>query len=148
MRENSWFRHPALAAGLSMTLAATLAGCGEGEVDGRVEVSGVVTLDGQQLDEGHITLRPLGSGPSVSGPVKGGEFHLPPSEGPAAGPYVVEIDAVRPTGRMIESPDLYNGELVEETSNIIPLQYNRQSTLRVEVVAEGENRFDFPVTSR
>lgn len=143
MRSPTRFLRPALAAGLSWALA----GCGGGEVDGRVAVSGVVTLDGQPLDEGQVTLRPLGPGPAVSGTIEGGEFRLPPSAGPAVGPYVVEVDAVRPTGRTIESPDFY-GETIEETTNIIPPRYNRQSTLQVEVVAEGENRFDFPVTSR
>lgn len=147
MRSLTRFVRPALVAGLTSTLALALAGCGGGAVDGRVGVSGVVTLDGRPLDEGHVTLRPLGPGPAVSGTVEGGEFRLPPSEGPAVGPYVVEVDAVRPTGRTVESPDFY-GETIEETTNIIPTRYNRQSTLRVEVVADGENRFDFPVTSR
>lgn len=132
-----------IASGLILVIA----GCGGSDTDGRVEVSGLVTLDGQPLDDAHITLIPESSGPAVSGAITGGEFRLGAAEGPAVGPYFVEIDAVRPTGRTIEHPDLF-GETTEETENIIPPQFNRRSTLRVEVVADGDNRFEFAVTTR
>ena len=77
----------------------------------------------------------------------GGEFHLSPSEGPGAGPHVVEIVAIRPTGRSIESPDHY-GAKVEETANIIPPRYYSQSDLRIEATPEGENAFRFDLSSR
>ncbi|WP_145279655.1 carboxypeptidase regulatory-like domain-containing protein [Tautonia plasticadhaerens] len=124
-----------------------LVGCGSARDDGRVAVTGQVLLDGSPLDEAYVTLIPEASGPAVTGPVEDGEFRIPRSEGPAPGPYRVEIDAVRPTGRIIEHPDLL-GETAEETANIVPPQFNRHSTLRVEVVADGDNRFEFAVTTR
>lgn len=147
MRHRKTIRRSALVLGLGAVLAPALAGCGGAEDDGRVAVSGVVTLDGQPLDDGHVTLRPLGHGPAVSGSVRGGEFHLSPSEGPAVGPHVVEVVAIRPTGRTIESPDFY-GSKVEETANIIPPRYNIQSDLRIEPTPEGENAFRFELSSR
>ncbi len=143
MRHSRSTRRSVLVFGL----AAALMGCGGGEDDGRVAVSGVVTLDGRPLDKGHVTLRPLGSGPAVSGSVRDGEFNLPRSEGPTVGPHVVEVVAIRPTGRTIESPD-QPGAKVEETVNIIPPRYNIQSDLRLEATPEGENTFHFDLSSR
>lgn len=136
-----------IGAGLLAITAVVGIGCGGSDDEGRVAVTGLVTLDGRPLDAGHVTLRPLGKGPAVSGTISEGAFQLASSVGPAIGPYLVEIDAVRPTGRIIDNPDIY-GEKQEETANIIPPKYNRESILRVEVVADRENHFELPVRSR
>ncbi|MEW4570700.1 hypothetical protein AB1L88_22780 [Tautonia sp. JC769] len=128
-------------------LLLSLPGCGPAPDQGGVAVTGQVLLDGQPLDEAHITLIPESSGPAVTGVVQGGAFRIPPSEGPEPGPYRVEIDAVRPTGRIIEHPDLL-GQTAEETENIVPPRFNRASTLRVEVGDGGDNHFEFAVTTR
>lgn len=141
------FTGPAFGAGLLALAVGILGGCGQSADEGRVAVTGVVMLDGRPLETGNVTLRPLGKGPAVSVTVSDGAFELAASEGPAVGPYLVEIDSVRPTGRIVENPDVY-GEKQEETTNIIPPKFNRESVLQVEVVADGENRFDFPVRSR
>lgn len=146
-RAKRFFRGGLIPVSILSALLVVCAGCGSKDANGRVAVSGLVTLDGQPLDDGYITLIPVSSGPAVSGKIQEGEFRLAPADGPAIGPYLVEIDAVRPTGRIVEHPDLF-GETTEETENIVPPQFNRKTTLRVEVVADGENRFEFDVKTR
>jgi hypothetical protein len=139
-------------SGLGALLAAAALGvpgpgCDGGGETGRVAVSGLVTLDGQPLDDASITLLPLSGGPTVGGKVGEGEFRIDRAEGPTPGPYLVEVHAIRPTGRVVENPDLH-GETIEETRDIIPEQFNRGGAPRIEVAAGGENHFDIPIASR
>jgi hypothetical protein len=147
---NRLFRDDSRSIATRVVVASVImafVGCNSARDDGRVAVSGQILLDGSPLDEGFVTLIPEAGGPAVTGPVEDGGFRIPRSEGPAPGPYRVEIDAVRPTGRIVEHPDLL-GDAAEETENIVPSRYNRESTLRVEVVADGDNRFELGVTTR
>ncbi|QDV39147.1 carboxypeptidase-like regulatory domain-containing protein [Tautonia plasticadhaerens] len=138
--------------GLGVLLAAaalgvTGPGCDGGGDPGRLAVSGRVTLDGQPLDDAAITLLPLADGPTVGGKIEEGEFRIAHADGPTPGPYLVEVHAIRPTGRVVEHPDLC-GETMEETEDIIPERFNRGGAPRIEVAAESENRIDIPITSR
>lgn len=127
-------------------LAAGAPGCGGPPAD-RFPVAGRVTLDGRPLESGAITFLPSGAGPAVGAPIAAGAYRLEAAEGPAPGSYRVEIDSVRPTGRTVR--DLDNPAISsEETQNIIPPAFNRQSRVVVEVKPNDENAFDFDVTSK
>lgn len=134
-------------AGLFAILGAVAApGCGGPPAD-RFPVSGRVMLDGKPLGSGMITFLPSGEGPAVGAPIAEGAYRLGAVEGPAPGAHRVEIDAVEPTGRRVK--DLDNPAISsEETRNIIPPAFNRQSRLVVEVEPGGANTFDFAVDSK
>jgi hypothetical protein len=130
------------ATALSGVLA--LSGCGGGS--GGVAVSGQVTLDGQPLETGTLTLIPEGQGTAATATISRGAYSIPEREGPTPGTYRVEIHSIQSTGRTakkVVDPD-YAGE---ETEDIIPPRYHQNSELRAQVKAEGENRFDFPLES-
>jgi hypothetical protein len=123
---------------LAMTLGLlALAGCGA-RSDGfeRFPVEGVVTLDTQPLKAGTIIFNAQNLGASSSGPVVDGKFRFAAKDGLSPGPYRVEIYGIEPTGRKIPSADDPN-QLVDETVNLIPKQYNLQSTLTVELPPGG-----------
>jgi hypothetical protein len=122
-----------------------LSGCG-GERIERCPVRGSVRLDGQPLAEGTILFSPRAQGPSAGGEIRDGVFTLSEQEGPSPGPYLVEINAYRPTGKT--ERDAATGETITLAESIIPPRYNRNSTLTVEVKAGEENRFEFELQSK
>jgi hypothetical protein len=133
-----------VAAGLLWLLAA---GCGAEPGPARRPVSGSVKLDGKPLSDGAITFLPADGGPPAIAELSDGRFSIGRSEGPAPGPYDVEIVAVRPTGKRIRHPDLPS-ETTEEVHNVVPARYNARTKLRVDVKADDENTFDFNLSSR
>jgi hypothetical protein len=106
-----------------------------------------VTLDGQPLTSGAITLLPAKAGPAAGGPVEDGRFSNGTADGPGAGPYRVEIVSVRPTGKRVKDPD-GSPNPVEEVHNVIPTRYNTRTELQVEVKPDGDNAFKFDLSSR
>ncbi len=54
---------------------------------------------------------------------------------------------MKPTGKRIKHPDLPS-ETIEEVRNIIPVTYNVQTQLAIEVTPDGANAFPFDLTSR
>ena len=121
----------------AVTGCLTLAGCGRGDGLDRREVRGSVTLDGEPIEKGHITLFPLGAGPVASGTVERGGFWIGESDGPIPGEYRVEITGTRETGKMltIENPGGEPRE-VPEVVSIVPVRYNERSELTLSV---GQN---------
>ncbi|QDT15170.1 hypothetical protein [Alienimonas californiensis] len=140
----------ALAAALAALLAA---GCGGSDRPPQVAVRGTVTVDGAPLPAGTVTFVPVegAPGPRTSAAIAGGEYAVPAAVGPVPGAYRVEIvsaDPDRPPGDAELSP----AELARLRSARpsrpwpLPAVYHVRSTLRRDVTAEGENRFDFPLT--
>ena len=68
-----------------------------------------------------------------------GEYTIPADKGAVVGKNLVRISAYGPTGKMFKEP---SGEMVEERGQLIPVKYNKQSTLEREV-KPGKNTFDF-----
>ena len=130
---------------LAACLLAVVSGCGGDAID-RLAVSGEVTLDGQPLDDASITLVPVGQGPSAGAEISEGSFAIERSVGPSPGKYRVEIRAYRGTGEQIPDDDA-PGEMTEQTEQIIPRRYNRDTELEVEVTVDGDNHFQFALES-
>jgi len=110
-----------------------------------VEVTGEITLDGQPVADGMISFVP----PSSEKPLKpawskinsgrysiSAESVLKPEI-----PYRVEILAYHKTGREIPSA-VPGGGLMQETVQIIPTEFNKESTLPATFNA-GDNVSDF-----
>jgi len=113
--------------------------------DGRLSLSGTVTIDGQPLSEGNIKFIPLSgtSGPPSGTAVSAGRFAIDSAAGTFPGNFRVEITANRKTGRTIQRPPL--NMPVDEYEQYLPAKYNTNSELQVDVVAGQVNEFDFPL---
>ncbi len=121
-------------AGIVLICAiVVLAGCSGN--DGRVAVSGTVTLDGRPLEIAAINFRPApgNEANSAGGGVKDGTFSLPAESGLKPGDYLVNVMARKETGRMIFDPQ--RGKKVAET---VPADIKENGTLKVTVGTGGE----------
>ena len=145
MIRRAWPSGP-LAASVALTLMMS-PGCGGESGPPRLPISGRVTLDGQPLSTGAVTLIPTGSGPAVGGTIEGGTFALGRSDGPGPGTYKVEIMSVQPTGKKVVSPDDPTVK-IDEVRNVIPARYNLETRLEAEVKPDGQNAFQFELSSR
>ena len=130
-----------LAAVCGLLLVTIVSGCGTstGKLQ-KVEISGLVTLDGQRLDRALILFDPIdgNTGPRAAGVIRNGEYLLDPDIGPVAGPLRVAIVSESED----DTPAL--NELAKRyTPEKIPHQYNSRSILAVEATVDGPNHFDF-----
>jgi hypothetical protein len=118
----------------------SVGGCGSSS-DGfeRFPVEGVVTLDGKNVDTGTINFVATGNGPSESSEIADGRFRLSRNRGLSPGNYRVEVYCVKPTGRKVADPD-NPPQLIDETTNIVPLRYNIESKLTAEIPAGGPSQ--------
>jgi hypothetical protein len=131
-----------------------LQGCGDGG-DGlpRVAVSGLVTLNGQPLTRGMISLDPIataGAGPvSVGAVIIDGRYAIEREFGPTPGEYRVAIDG-EPAEEL--SADEAQGRLTKKsaakTKAIVPPKYNKATELKAQVTDSTTNRLDFDLTTR
>jgi len=126
-------------------LVLLLVGCGRS--GDQLAIKGNVTLDGEPLPEGQIIFLPqAGSvGPSAGSSIENGAYAVPADMGTLPGTFRVEIEAERKTGRKIYGS---LGEEVDQVMNYIPVRYNQQSELSVEVEIDGDNQFDFDLVSK
>lgn len=121
-------------------------GCG----DGKVVVRGTVTVDGQAIDEGSISLEPAdGQGPTTGGLIKGGKYELTGDAAAIPGEKVVRIVGLRSTGKMVEAgPPAPRGTLIPQLIQCVPSHYNDKSELRVDVTPGQPNTHDFQLDSK
>lgn len=130
-------RSPRLTSLLLCLVALT--GCGG---DGRLGLSGSVTVDGQPLDSGVISFTPAaGTEANSAGTgIEGGRYRIPAEKGLIPGAYRVRIQAYEPTGRMVEDPQFGTAP---ET---VMLRFTETESLRAVVASDGPNRFDFALS--
>lgn len=111
---------------LGLLAALVTTGCSKSGPS-RSDVTGTVTLDGQPVEEGEVLFIPAdGVGPSDACPIVAGEF-----KGEVApGSKRVEINATKDTGEVA-------ADGLPDYRNVIPAQYNSESTLTAEI-GEGK----------
>ena len=129
---------------ISSTLTVLLACCfltGCGADDGMITITGTVTLDGEPVQDGSISLMPVSGGSMGGGLIEDGYYTAKSSPGEMA----VQIHA----HKMVQKPNPTREEiergLAEDRVSIIPAVYNRQSKLRISV-APDQNNFEFDLT--
>jgi hypothetical protein len=141
----------------SMNLCRTIAlfsivvifsGCGSSRDSGLADVSGKVTFDGKPLEYGTISFIPLDlNGPTSGTEIHNGSYTIGGEVGAYIGECRVEISAHKKTGEKVPSP-VDPDEMTEIVVNMIPLNYNTNSTLTA-TIAEGENlNVDFNLQSK
>jgi len=125
-----------------------LAGVGCGPSSNTVHVSGQVTFDGEPVEQGEITFRPVQGteGPATGGVIKKGRYEVPANVGPQrGGAYRVEIIGLKASGRFIETG---MGKPVPAFDHYIPTQFNTESTLEVVIPSDGSDcQQDFELES-
>lgn len=135
-----------------LCLLSQFFGCGGSN---RGAVKGMVTLDGEPLPSGTIAFLPIDGtqSPSAGESIQGGKYSISADKGPMVGVFRVEIHASRKTGQRLKRRDVPGHPFgrdpegdVEETVEAIPPEYNKESTLRVEVHS-GNNTHDFKLVS-
>ena len=115
-----------------------------------VEVTGEITLDGQPVADGMISFVPPSSEKSLKpawSKINSGSYSISAESvlKPKI-PYRVEILAYHKTGREIPSA-VPGGGLMQETVQIIPTEFNRNSTLKATFQA-GENEINFDLKTQ
>jgi hypothetical protein len=112
--------------------------------DGRLAVSGAVTLDGKALETGTIRFQPAdinkatGSGTMV----RDGKYSIPAEHGLTPGKYAVSVQASEKTGRTIPDPQKLKGPVDEYRE----IRYQEAGKLEVTIDPKATTRFDFSLT--
>jgi hypothetical protein len=151
------------ACAAAWLVAAALAGCGE-PAGGGVAVAGKVTLGGEPVEEGIVTMIPLdGAGESVTAPIRGGAFETTRANGPSPGKHRVEVRAFASAsdarsskararaeaavkGMMFGKAPADMGATVDSTTprvNVAPERYNARSELTAEIPAAESHTLEF-----
>jgi hypothetical protein len=136
MKNSPGFRCSDLAS-IAMLLALISAGCG-----GRSDlglVTGTVTLDGKPLPNAFLVFAPTGGGTSSRGKTDASGHYEMMFTDSEKGAWIGE-NIVR-----INTGDVGGGDQ-PGPKEVVPVAYNRNSTLKVEV-KPGPNNFDFPLKS-
>lgn len=128
-------------AGAALLAVAAMPGCHR---DGRVSVSGTVTIDDQPAVHGLVNFRPAEGNPgnSAGATLRDGQFEIPAKMGLLPGSYVVNFRAFRKTGRMVTDGQ---AGLIPEWASV---DFEQAKPLEVTVVSgKARNRFEFQLTS-
>ena len=134
-----------------LILALCVSGCGRGKDRyARVPISGTVKLDSQPLMKGYLIFEPKSGQPTQSGGmINNGSFNVPIQAGPVPGKYSVAIfsGADDPMGSAAGTPE---GEMAAKKARgeRVPRKFNIDTTLVREVTADGDNIFDFDLSSK
>ena len=132
-----------LLAGLTLLASAT-AGCNSSSRQG---IEGTVKFDGTLLADGLISFlpQPGTAGPTAGSSVTAGAYHIDRAKGLLPGSYRVEISGWRKTGR--KKTDMFGRE-VDETEQIVPSRYNKESELTAGVANGRSTPLDFDLSSK
>jgi hypothetical protein len=134
-------------------LALLISGCGgSGDTRPRQPLSGEVSLDGHPLKKGQIVFeaKSKGEGVTAFGQIADGRFSIDREFGPVPGNYVVRIDSIdllRLAAHAAGNSGQHKHPDRHVSTNLIPSQYNLDSTLTAEVKADASNSYTFKLSS-
>jgi len=139
-----------IAAGLIVLMSVV--GCGTSGPE-RTPVNGAVLFDGKPMAAGVIRFIPAQGtkGPAAVGAVNQGFYEIPKAQGPVAGPHRIEIEGQVELPFEIDDEQAF-AKAFRETKGKplppqpVPAQFNHQSTLTADVLADGQTKFDFDLT--
>jgi hypothetical protein len=122
------FRVHATSAILFALLA--FSGCSSKPSYDSAHLTGMVTIDGQPVQEGKLSFMPTGSarGPVVGGPIVAGRYDCPHVP---LGDSRVQIYALKPTGKST----VVMGATIPEMQNIVP----EKDRTGIEIKVTGDN---------
>lgn len=125
-------------------------GCsGPKNPDGRENVSGTISLNGEPLTGmSGILFSPqvAGSDGGGQGLISNGKYALTGSDGVKPGKYIVRItssmDFDKSTGKPADENSLFGSEVPVD---VVPPEFNKESTIEFEVVAGKNNVFSYDI---
>lgn len=126
-------------------LASLLVGCGSS--DGRVGITGEVSLDGEPIKSGSIRLT-LVEGEkkeSTGAMIHDGSYSIPVEKGLLPGKYHVVLSAADAEAAPVTLRDSSGRPTVAVSPELIPPEYNVNSDKNIDVTADGENHFVFSI---
>ncbi|TWU26020.1 hypothetical protein Pla144_32370 [Bythopirellula polymerisocia] len=129
---------------------ATLAGCSKQAE--KTAVSGVVSLDGEPVEDGQVSFEPVQgeSGKMEFGIIVDGTYSIPAEFGLVPGEYLVRITGNRATGKKAK-PDAFTeasqGASLDIMEQYIPPQFNTGSSLKVQIDPVEYLQQDFELIS-
>src|SRR5690606_30197529 len=106
--------------------------------------SGTITFGAAPLKAGRILFVP-DDGPAVSARIVDGQYKLPAEEGPVVGANRVEVEADLPVSFALDDEAAMAKAKGRLPRQPVPSEFNRASTLVVEVQPDAENRFDVAI---
>jgi len=133
---------------LTLTATMILSGCGS-NYGGRQEISGMIKLKGQPLDQGLITFMPLSGDKATQegAPIANGQYKIDRQHGLLPGSYRVSITAGDGRTRADAPPDQPPGPTGANiiSKDRIPPEYNTHSKQDVEVTDKKPNVFNYDI---
>lgn len=116
-----------------------LSGCDSRPSVPGAHLAGTITIDGQPVDEGTIAFTPRGSarGQAVGGPIRSGHYDC---EYVPLGESLVQIYALKPTGKMVEAM----GSMIPEMKDIVPEK--DRNGIKIEIQQDNLNQ-NFSLTN-
>ena len=108
-----------------------------GSESGRVAVQGTLSVDGDPISEGIISFLPASrtKGPSSSGRIENGMFHIDPDMGPGVGEYRLIVQV----GNLYGASPAPSDQASPSTQTIAGQRFERS----VSTQSSGENHFSF-----
>jgi len=122
-----------------------LLGCGSGQADGKLAISGTVKLKGQPLESGTITFSSVDPQQQqmTGAQIKNGQFSISADHGLPPGKYRVRISS--PVGGTAVKSDEAPGMAPAVAQDRIPPEWGSKSNQQVEVKAGQKNHFTFEI---
>ena len=124
-----------------LLLAIFVSGCGQ-DTGGRMQVSGTVKLQGTPLRSGTIEFASADAKQLTGSMITDGKYSIPAEKGLLPGKYTVRISASQEEGAVPAGPPGPEAE-THKVKDLVPPEYNGNSTLSAEVSQGGSNQFDF-----
>lgn len=127
-----------------------IAGCSQPIPEGR-PLTGNVSFDGKPLASGYITFEPQSGQQTQAGAeITAGKYQTQAQKFIAPGRYAVAIvgGAEMPPSDISPGTPEFEAAAAKLKDKVVPKKYNVNSTLVAEVTAEGDNVFDFALTSK
>jgi hypothetical protein len=116
---------------------------------GRQAVSGAVKVDGAPLPKGNIAFQPTDGQATAGGAaVSDGKYSVPRDGGLVPGKYRVVINAPMPGAAGKSDVEVLPGDPPPPPKELIPREWNVNSTQTIEVKKEGPFVFDFDVKTK
>lgn len=132
-------------------------GCGAKQAE-RGKVSGLVTIDGKPVTEGHVCFWPLSGRPALGQIGPDGTYRLTtysPDDGAKIGPHRVTIEAKQVIGKQDRPKSIEDEAKLKQPSTrgkvvwLVPESYSKLESSKLDAIVEqGDNRIDFALSSK
>ena len=118
-------------------------GCGK-DTNGRVGVSGTITLKGEPLDSGTIQFAATDGSLLTGATINDGEYEVPATQGLLPGTYTVRVSSVEEAATAEAAPG-ESRAAEARNKELIPAEFNVNSNVKAEIKEDSDNTFDLEI---